>query len=359
MNTLTVISNLRTRLANPNDIDAIWNLYLKTNYLYPEKIAGMKDNGKQAKNNLEKLLSCDDKTFRVCLCEDAEGNLLAVCSHGLFSDSNDWVMHLTCDHNLKALLYVFKALRNISKNSLAEWVSWTFRPSNQGVQRLFTSVLKNADETEIENTIYDYYQVRGHLLSSLGKLKRDLTLRKSNEFDRQFVISRLSNFSDKIALKSYGEFNQDFSLKIVSEKLSQIGFTRVRKAWTVEKNGEIGGIVIADVAPDWWNTSNLSTGLRFFFLKNDEQILSSLFSVAAEWLNQFSIPVWTLLLSPREMFFKGYLENLGITSKKQYQRLTMNKMNKILTDKIYDGYEDFMMRFHGGNNEHLHNGIKN
>ncbi len=356
MNVITVNSNLRTRLANQNDIDAIWNLYLKTNYLYPEKIAGMKDNGKQAKNNLEKLLSCDDKTFRVCLCEDAEGNLLAVCSHGLFSDANDWVMHMTCDNNLKALLDVFNVLREISRSSQADWVSWTFRPNNRSIQRLFTSVLGNVDQSLIENSVYDYFQLNTQTLNNLAKLPSNPSIRKATELDRQFVINQMSDYSDKIALESFGEFNQCLSISSVSARLNKLGFIRKRKAWAVEQEGNIGGIVIADVAPDWWNTSNLSTGIRFFLLKNDKDNISSLFSVASCWLSQFLIPNWTILLSSRDTAIKNYLADLGIVSNKQYQRLTMHKN---LTDKIYDGYEDFMMRFHGGNNEHLHNGIKN
>jgi hypothetical protein len=354
MNTTTQHCILKTRLANPKDIDAIWNLYLKTNYLYPEKLFGMGDNGKTAKKNLEKLLSCDYKTFCICLCEDSNKELLAVCSHGLFAQANDWIMHMTCNHNLKALIEVFKTLRSITKASLAEWISWTFRPDNHSIKRLFLSVMKSVDETEIENTIYDYYQVKSQSLKNLTNSYPDLEIRKSTESDRQFVIAQLSNHSDKIALRSYGQFNQDFSLKSVSGKLNEIGFTRARTAWTVEENGAIGGIVIADVSPDWWNTSNLSTGLRFFLLKPNRQVISSLLSAGTEWLDQFPIPCWTMLLPPHEILFKDFLENLRITPKKQYQRLTMNR---VLADTIYDGYEGFMRRSQGGNNEYLHHGI--
>lgn len=345
MNTATKQCMLKTRLANPEDVDAIWNLYLKTNYLYPEKLFGMGDNGRSAKKNLEKLLDSDDKIFRICLCEDSNKNLLAVCSHGLFSDANDWIMHMSCDNNLKALTEVFKSLRHITKTSLAEWISWTFRPNNRSIRQFFSSVLKNTDETGIENTIYDYYQLKNHILIDQAKSSGYAALRKSTESDRLFIIDKLSNCSDKIALQAYGAFNQDFSLKTTSEKLGAIGFTRARNAWTFEEGGAISGLVIADVAPDWWNTSNLSTGLRFFLLKHDEQVISSLLSAGAEWLNQFPISSWTMLLSPREKCFKAYLENLGITSGKQYQRLTMNK---IFVDKIYDGYEDFITRFRRG-----------
>lgn len=333
------LKRLSTRLATEKDYEAIWNLYLQTNFLYPEKLAAMPDNGRQAKENLKKLLSLNSELFRVLLCENQSSELLAVCTHARYSAAQSHVMHLASTGNIKALLHIFKASQEISMQCSADFISYTFRPNNAGVRRLFVSVLKEV-KVEFENETYDYYKFFASDLKTFKAPANGFQIEAASEQDRLYLLQNCADETQKTVLNSVGRID-DSTVSDVSKVFDSIGFLRRRKAVSIKKDGLLQGMAIIEAGPDWWNFSGLGNGIRLFMLNEDEEISRRLLAAAVKHLSDFPLACWTMLVAPRQTGLTKVLSTLGFTSDKQYQRITLPQT---LTNFIYTNYGDFIER---------------
>ena len=79
---------LITRLSKPDDADAIWNLYRRTGFLYPDKVAVMGDGGRKAHETLALLLQTDSPLYRVAVVEADDGRICGACTSALLTDSH-------------------------------------------------------------------------------------------------------------------------------------------------------------------------------------------------------------------------------------------------------------------------------
>ena len=335
-------SYLSTRLATEKDFEAIWNLYLRTNFLYPEKLTAMQDNGKKAKDNLQKLLSLNSEFFQICMCENQASELMAVCTHAQYSAAHNHVMHLASNGNIKELLKIFKANQKISFNCSADFTSYTFRPNNAGVKRLFTSVLNNI-EVDFENQIYDYYKFSIANLSSFKASSKGFQIQDADEADSLYLIENSPDKTQRVVLNSIGKI-EDATILAVSKVFNSIGLVRHRKVFSIKKDGVLQGIAVVEIGPDWWNFSGLGTGIRLFSLNEDEQIAQSLLTVATEFLSDFPIACWTMLVSPNQIGLTKVLHKLGFQSPKKYQRISVPKS---VTQFACNKYNSFIERQRG------------
>lgn len=328
-----------TRIASEKDFAAIWNLYLQTNFLYAEKLATMPDGGRQAQDNLRKLLSLNSEFFQILLCENQAAELLAVCTHAQSSAAQSHVMHLASNGNIKALLKNFQASQQISAVCPADFISYTFRPNNPGVRRLFVSVLKDVT-VDFENEIYDYYKFSTADFKAFKSKSDDFQIQSATENDRLFLLENCADAAQKVILKSLGKFD-DSAVSNVAKVFNSAELLRSRKVISIKKGNILQGVAVIEISPDWWNFSGLGTGIRLFMLNEDEQIACRLLASATEILVDFPTACWTMLVSSRQPAVSNVLQKLGFQSPKKYQRISVPQFVSV---SILQNYCHFIER---------------
>lgn len=115
----------------PGDAGKLWDFYLSTGFLYPEKVRALGDTSGLARDHLRTLLEVPG-AYRVALTLDAKGEVVSACTAAQFSDVQSWVMHLASNRNRLALL---GAIGDAGEATIAfaPRVSYTFTSTNVGV----------------------------------------------------------------------------------------------------------------------------------------------------------------------------------------------------------------------------------
>lgn len=327
------------RLATAKNVQVIWDFYLKTNFLYEEKLLSMGDYGAAARETLLQCLELDSDDFRVCMAFDEEAQLRSLCTHALFSDTQGWVMHLASDGDVRAMASSIYACKPLTARSPAKWIAYTFRGNNRSVRKLFTSVNgKLLCETENEN--YHFFKTGSLDLSSGSRKANCGTIRLADERDRRAMIAKLPTPSERIALYSLGDLD-DFRGGELKRRFHIAGLPFERAAWAAELNGELIGLAIGEIRPPWWNMSNLSTGVRLFLSKPEFDQAWQLLNAAATWFDTRNVKNWTILVPPHDVATTSVLNDCGAASTKQYYRITAPS---VTADSILEHYKNFTKR---------------
>jgi hypothetical protein len=318
-------SNYHVRVARPDDAEAVWSLYQRTGFLYPEKLAAMGDGGRRARATFEALLALDSEEHRIVLCENAEGQLRSACTYARFSDTQTWVQHMVSDHDRGALAHALIATGNGAIHSSATWVAYSFRESNTSVRRLFTTPLARVKEGgwSVELASHDFYTIDAARAGRLAQGDPAGGTRPATEADRRHLLCRLEDPSQKAAVQALGRFDREFGTGERAACLARVGLHRERTAFVAEGEDGPTGLVVVDLAPEGWNMSNMSTGITLWQIGDDRATAAVLAARAARWLAERSVRSWTVLAAEGQSALRQVLAEAGVTSTRRYLRLGM------------------------------------
>ncbi|HLM61974.1 MAG TPA: hypothetical protein VK308_14305 [Pyrinomonadaceae bacterium] len=220
---------ITSRLATAKDVQIIWDFYLKTNFLYAEKLLSMGDYGLAAQETLLRCLQLNSDDFRICMSFDEEKRLRSLCTHASFSDTQGWVMHLASDGDVKAMASSIHACKPLTARSPAKWIAYTFRGNNRSVRKLFTSV-NSTLQCETENENYHFFKTDAlNLLNCSQKAGCYSKIRSANERDRQTMLKKVTNSSERIALYALGSLD-DFQKSQMKQRFQNAGLRFERMA---------------------------------------------------------------------------------------------------------------------------------
>jgi hypothetical protein len=317
-------TDFRVRFAEPRDAASIWSLYQRTGFLYPEKLTAMGDGGREARAIFERLLLLPPQEYGIILCETEDGALRSACTCGRFSDAQSWIQHLVSDSDRRALMHALVATGNGAIQSSASWFGYTFRENNSSVRRLFTSPLARLKEGgwSVELASHDFYTIPVAPARRLQEIGAGSRAQIATERDRRAVLEQLGDPSQQAALAAQGSFTDGCGVADLAGRLAQIGLRRQRAAFVVEAEGQPAGLAVADIAPAWWNLSNLSTGVAIWQTGGGREVAAALLSRAAGWFAERSLESWTLLVGDGQEPLRQVLAEAGLTSNRRYLRLT-------------------------------------
>lgn len=311
------------RFADAADAAAVWSLYLRTGFLYPQKLEAMGDGGRQARATLEALLAMASSDYRILLCLNEAEQLRCAFAYGCFANSQAWCQHMVSDQDRGALLQGLASTKIGLTELPVHWVAYTFRENNASVQRLFTRPLAQARQAgwSIEFATYDFYSVTGDAPRRLQALDSRRQVRRATELDRLFLLGQMEDDSEVAALQALGSWKEGAGVGALARRLARAGLPRERAAAVVEDEDGPCALAVLDWSAPWWNLSNLSTGLRLWQRGEDPAASAALLSWSARWFAERAVPHWTLLLGAKQRVARDLLEGVGLTSSRRYQRL--------------------------------------
>lgn len=319
----TTPTSIVARFAIVDDIPAIWRLYLKTNFLYPAKLAAMGDGGTQAQVTMHNLLKLNSDIYRIVLATDETYAIRASVSCAQPCAALSCIMHMTGDRCAPAVLLALVEASKTALSSSASWINWTFRVDNTAVSRLLTYSASHLDGP-VEIAVYDYYSTNGACLRGYGSSE----VRPATESDRAAVLDALkSDAAEWSALASAGPLeNENFGEP--AQELQKAGLQRQRQAFALEKEGQIALLAVADHAPLFWNLSNLFSGVRFWATRSDltPSEFSSMITTVSHWFGEQRVENWTILANPAQSALASALCEAGSVSHRQYQRVTVPRV---------------------------------
>lgn len=316
---------MRTEWARASDVESLWNFYLSTGFLYPEKLRALPDRGELVRQNLRSLLGMNSPDYRVALTRDTNGTITSACASANFSDSQNWVMHLASNGSSRAMYAAMEAAGQAAFTS-APWVAYTFRPNNRGVARLFSSYDGSVSEG-LEDQIYEYFVLSGKEGAAVANgvsASGVVGTHEADSDDFQDLLGQLdANCNAVAALRAAGMSAAPNSIAGVGSRLRAYGLPRNRRALAVTHSGHTRAIGILDLSPFGWNFSNLGTGLQVLATSDTpEDVYLELIRAAAAWFQEHApFGLWTALIPADRPRAIDAMRRLGVSPFKSYARI--------------------------------------
>lgn len=316
-----------TLVANRVDLDALWDFFFETGFIYPGKYQHVCENKDQFRETYRKLYEGNPTIARHFIHMD-HGQI-----HGHFAMlrlyEKTWVNHhhAGLPHSNKAGLVVMGRMTEFinevyslrASNFL--YSSGYYRTDNKFPVRFFGGFAKKMDNPRICSVDpYAFITYEG------GPPDPDWEADGRWELARTTVadLEDLNGFYNQIsgggmslaATDMLPESLQGGTLEAEYEKL---GFKRELHRMSVRKNGELKAVLAVNITDVGMNLSELSNVVKIYivdgagFSKKDLRLLMSLVAV------KFKLDRYPAMVYPGE-----FLDKVGIGAEKEYMLMTVN-----------------------------------
>jgi len=335
------VRNEKSYVCSKVDLNALWEFFFETGFVYPQKYALIHSSKKKFKETYEKLYLQNPHIARHFIYQD-KGLIQGHMSMIRFYE-NTWLIHHHASRSTysKAGLVVldqvgryigdFHSLYSTHMN----FVICYFRPENRFPNRVFGGCVK-----EMNNP-------KGCSLDAFAyfHLSKDL---KEWYFSRSWVLTKTQP-KDLLELKSFYEAESgglmlqamDLEPDMIdcddlSKEYQRIGFKRERHLFSLRKDDVLKAVIMVNVSDTGLNMSNLTNCIHVIVLDSADLPYIALYSNLLElfkFYEQDEIPVLLYPLS--------YVEKQSMPYDKVYNLWVLNMQN---TDDYFKHIESLFTR---------------
>lgn len=302
------------------DMDALWNFFFETGFIYPEKYAFIQANKEEIKETYRKLYTQHPNIARHFIYQD-KGVILGHMAMLRFYE-NTWLIHHhaanTSASNAAGLAVLNQIGRFINDSHYLysihlNFIICYFRPENRFPNHVFGGAARNIGDPKacsLDPFAYFHYQKISHHESDMPKLW-ELTEVKSE--DLLNLESFYEDVSGGLMIQALDLAPGISSHEELSKEYQRLGFKKERNLYALKKDGSLKAIIMVSVSDIGLNMSDLTNCIKVIVLDQDGfscDILYSMLSILSAQYVQQRIPV---LLYPVDC-----AENHSITYEKIY-----------------------------------------
>ncbi len=297
-----------------NDLDAVWTWFESSGFLYPDKLDRMGPSGTASAKKVHAGLLEDTQRFSVLMVE-SEGRLVATCSVGRYSPEQSWIMHLAGSGDRLAAMFAIVSACNRVIRSSCDWVAYTFRDGNVSVRKLLRDV-PGIERLPVEQERYSYFTFPGGSPSpDAPHLHEGVSVAAATDADLAECVGRVSE-----RRRAAAQAVRCTAWRSAAPGRGSFDDTRER-ATLVVRTSAGAALVVLDVAPPWWNLSNLSTGAQLFLSDpSDDRLSAVAIDVAADWFRRRAV-AWTMLVPDGDRGVNRVLARRGHVPHTTYCRI--------------------------------------
>jgi hypothetical protein len=330
-------------VCNRVDMDALWDFFFESGFIYPDKYEFIQKNKKEIKDTYEKLYTQHPTIARHFINQD-KGHILGHMAMIRFYE-NTWLIHhhaARSSLSRKAGLKVLEQIGHFGNDSHRlysihmDFLLCYYRPENKFPSQVFGGVarhIKNPKKCSLDEFAYFHYKnISGikHRLSTPWQL---------SEIQRNDLLE-LENFykhtSGGLMLDALNLKPGTIDLAELSKEYQKLGFKRERLIFSLKKNSDLKAIIMVNISDIGLNLSDLTSCIKFIILDSSDlprEVLRETFLLLTEKMKRKEMPV---LLYP-----VSYAEKELMSYEKLY---TMWIMNLQYTDSYFK-YIDRLLRF--------------
>ncbi|OEU79100.1 MAG: pilus assembly protein PilZ [Desulfobacterales bacterium C00003060] len=319
-------SNRKSYISGNVDMDALWNFFFDTGFIYPKKYAFIQANKEEIKKTYENLYTTNPNIARHFIYQN-RGIILGHMAMLRFYE-NTWLIHhhaaKTSGSNRAGLAVLNQIGRFINNSHYIcsihmSFVICYFRPDNKFPNYIFGGISKNIDDPKacsIDTFAYFHYQKTSNNASGMSA-PWELTETQPEdlvELERFYEQESGGLMIHALDLEA-GTIDHDE----LSKEYEQLGFKRQRDLYSLKKDGSLTAVIIANISDVGLNMSDLTNCIQVIVLDPDEldrDTLNLMFSVLSTKFEQEEIPI---LLYP-----VTYADNQSISYEKSYSLWVLN-----------------------------------
>lgn len=301
MSLLHQASDQNSYICNRVDMDALWELFFHTGFLYPEKYSFIQANKERFKETYEKLYNRNPHIARHFVYQK-DGRIIAHISMVRFYEYTWLIHHHAADRNggRRAGLTVLEQIgRSINDShglhsSRMNYVACYFRPENRFPRRVFGGIAEQINDRNgcsIDAFAYFHYR-KGDACQ--WDLSGPWSLRKTEPEDLAELESFYSYSSGGLMLHALDLVPAMLERDQVGREFREVEFRKERHLFSLKRNGSLKAVFLVNVSDIGLNLSDLTNCIHTIIVDEEDFPRGTLFmiySLLAKYYETEFVPI--------------------------------------------------------------------
>ena len=263
--------NKNSYICNQVDLDALWNFFFETGFIYPEKYAVIQKNKKQIKETYAKIYTRNPHIARHFIYQD-KGTIYGHMAMLRFYD-NAWMIHhhaaRKSDANKAGLIVLDQIGRMINDSHRLyslhmDYMICYYRPDNKFPSRVFGGAAKSINNLKgcsLDSFAYLHFDRRNQ---SIRTLPDNWRISETQPEDLQELSDFYEYTSGGLMLEAIDLKPEKMDSSDLSEEYRQLGLTRMRHVFSLKNNGQLKAILLVNQSDIGLNLSDITNCVKVF-----------------------------------------------------------------------------------------------
>ena len=293
--------NSNSHVCNKVDMDALWDFFFETGFIYPDKYEFIEKNKQQIKETYQKLYTKNPKIARHFIYQE-KGLIMGHMAMVRFFE-NSWLIHHHAARKSalnRAGLIVLDQIGNFTYDSYRlyslhmDFLMCYFRPENKFPNRVFGGAAErigNRKGCSVDTFAYTHHHRRPEDEFSLP---HNWSLAKSQDNDFFELADYYEFTSGGLVLNALDlEFSTHDSNDL-SEEFCRLGFKREKFCFSLKKSDTLKVFFLVTVSDIGLNLSNLTNSILAVIIDSIDlkpEILQEALSMIMHKIGQVDMPV--------------------------------------------------------------------
>ncbi len=308
-----------SRISNKVDMDALWEFFFDTGFIYPKKydlIKSQKDAFKQTYNKLYN----NNPTIAKHFVYQRNGRLFAHISM-VRAYERAWIIQHHAARSvegrragfavLKQIVLYLKDMHRLPSTKIDHMMVY-FRPENKFPDSVFGGFARSKENVgACSMDLFSYLPYSG--LSITGKLPQGWSLTECSAMNLWELNLFYRNRSGGLLMDALGLVQKSRSQKSIEEAYSSLGFSRKWTAYSLKYKEELEAVLLVNQSDFGFNLSELLNGIKVLLISPEHLSWSILNKAIGRLLNEHRMKDVSILFFPFD-----YVKAMDIPYEKQY-----------------------------------------
>ncbi|RLB20693.1 MAG: pilus assembly protein PilZ, partial [Deltaproteobacteria bacterium] len=307
-------------ISSEVDMDALWEFFFETGFIYPKKYRLIQSYRKDFKKTYQKLYQ-ENPEIAQHFTYQKNGRIYGHISM-VKAYERAWMIHHHAARVmkgkrpglmvLKEIMYYLNDMHRLPSAKTEYMVSY-FRPENKFPDRVFGGFARDLENPR--GCSMDLFYYLPYTSLSLGaKLPIRWSLQESSGRDLWELHRFYNHYSGGLLLDALDLEKKGPVKEPLEEIYKRLGFLRKWRTYSLSHNGELNAVLIVDQSDLGFNLSELLNGIKIL-VTNPEGLPWNILSVAiAQLTGVYRMKRVPILFYPVE-----YVQNKKVPYEKQYQ----------------------------------------
>ncbi|MDF1591069.1 MAG: hypothetical protein P1P89_06085 [Desulfobacterales bacterium] len=319
----------RSYLSGFIDMDALWDFFFESGFIYPQKYNFFKENRDNIKETYQRLYTSNPTIARHFTYQD-KGRIMGHMAMLRFYNKSWLIQHhaASVSASPRAGLSVLNQIGRFINDSHRlcsanmNFVFCYFRPENKFPERIFGGVSRGINDPKgcsVDTFAYFHYRnTENH-----GFEEGDgWTLTRTEPGDLKELAHYYEFTSGGLMLAGLELEANLVDMGELSEEYRKLGFKRERVLYSLKKGSSLKAVIMVNISDIGLNLSDLTRCIQVFVIDSDQLPRDIFYRVLSELSSNFGTEEIPVLVYP-----VSYAENQSILFEKRYNLWVLNMKN--------------------------------
>lgn len=317
--------NKNSHVCTNVDMDALWNFFFETGFIYPEKYVFFQTNKTEVKRVYELLYNHNPSVARHFIHLE-KGTILGHMSMVRMYE-NSWLIHHHAASKTESMKAGIMVLKQISyyindlhhlQSAHLKHVFCYFRPDNKFPNRFFGGFARQLDDKagcSLDNFAYYHYR---RLEGGESRMQDSWELKKVQSVDLSELKSFYNHASGGLLIEAFDLQSAGVASDGLADEYQRLGLKKEKHFYSLYEDGELKAVFIVNVTDIGFNMTNLTNCATVILLDDDTPptVIETALSRVAEVYEHHEMPIL--------MYPVSYAETHSISYEKIYTLWILN-----------------------------------